>query len=961
MGERNNGRRRYQRPTHGTEMRGVFSPPSASMVGYQYDQSRLDREAVLQKFRLRQLERFEQSTGIGNRELPSHKHKNEILNAIENARAIILGGETGSGKSTQLPQYLYEAGYDKTYVLVPRRVIADNLVDRIREELKPHLGEKTTSTVGVVHGERVEIHDENRIIIMTSDTFNGMITDIEAQHGDKKVAIIADEIHEANIFTEIATGVAATAVRDHDSWRLIAASATHNASTLIPKFARINGTQESEVPIVTIEGRPFTTEIREAPSQTPPEVYASLEVKPDKTMIFTSGKREIEYIIDKTREELEARELGSSQFVVFRKLHSQLTETELAHINDPVPEGYKLAIVSSPAGMSGITIPGVTCVITDGTINRPELDKDGIPGLRRYHLSRAGIIQQIGRAGRDVAGGVGIIAKPAVVDEYKLRAHHNDDSESAELETTYKMIDMAFQPFDSADRLDHEPAEIYHTNLASVVLRQAVAGRRFATINEYIPHDVTPSAIIAAEQALARLGALDDEDRATKVGRLMDRFPVNPELSRGLAEAHINSRPIQHMARMALIAAAIEQGGLQDFTQKRTARWQRLIRPTTEDDFIAQLDISVAMINVAQEHDWSYEQYAIYDNDLHPKKIELAKKTARKILRILNVKLENVVLMPPNYQEEALLRRDFTAGMIDNVYEYVGSRQKKRYYRNIHGDNTSTERFLSRSVAKPEEGELIAGFPRWFEKRLPRNVVQHNDVVEQVLKVTKEDIIHFAQQHGVVSTRPLPPRLVGDKVLEQQQQVFGSIDIGRPVPAHREQIPAATQKIIVEYALEHQGAAQRALRTLADELEYYRNIIPPDEIDMYRRTNAPEEIDAESIEALLREYAKETRSLSHIDRKIAYYMYSKGVGITRYYDNEARIAMQERSPKRLQIGARVYDVFYSKGQPYITNISREDEDVAKQGIFLPDGREILLRIARKGSATVRLISLRTQN
>jgi len=956
MAERSNGRGPYARRTHGSERRGVFSTPSITGIGYQLDQSRHDRAALIEKLheKRRAALELEDSFGLGNENLPAMKHKNEIVEAVNNNKAIILGGETGSGKSTQVPQFLYEAGYDKIYVIVPRRVIADGLGERIREELVQQLGPEVANHVGIVHGERVELDDSNRIIVMTADTFNGMLPDIEVKNAGKKVAIMSDEIHEANLFTEIATGVAATAVQKYDNWHLIAASATHNTDTLKEPFKKINGNNE-EVPIVTIEGRPHKVELKEDPEKNPMQVYASFEEKPDRTMIFTSGKREIDYIIEKTREELEAANPGSSEKVIFRKLHGDLTEVELAHVDDPIPEGYKLVIVSSPAGMSGITISGVTHVITDGTINRAELDADGVGGLRRYYLSRAGIIQQIGRAGRDIDGGVGILAKPITILEDTMTYKEGEVYEPQ----------MPFIPFDASKkskndkdfRLDHEPAEIYHSNLGRVVLRLAGLNRSFAEINDYIPHPVTPSAIISAEQSLSRLGALDDWDNITKVGELMNRFPLSPELSRGVAEAYLNNRPMQHLARMAIIAAAAEQGGLQDFSKKEN-RWRKMIRPTTDDDFVAQLDIEMGLIeavktsgsegvhHVEQEHKL---HYAIHENDLHPKRIERARKTARKILSIYKINLDNIELTMPLPHEEALLRHDFTSGMVDLIYQDAGSRNKKRYVRNIHGDSDATERFISRTVADPPDGALIAGFPRWFEKNLPRGGTQHNDVVEQVLKVAEEDVVHFARQHHILTSRALPPKIVGDKVLEQEQPTFGSIDIGRPVASEtREYIPEETQKAIVRLALERQGTAQRAYRSLIEELEHYRNIIPEDELAMYRKGNAPEDMTPKDVEALLRQFAKETRDLTYIDRKLAYRMYSKGVGISRYYDDEARIDMQERSPAYLRIGETDYQLFYDKGRPYVKFISREDRDAANEGVHLSDGREVYLRVARRG-------------
>ena len=222
----------YSRRKHGNEQRGVMPVPRGPQQFDALRQSRIDRQKLLEAARRRltpEIQSSEEIGGLGNRDLPAWKHKPEIVSLVEQYKAIILGGPTGSGKSTQVPQYLMEAGY-RTYILVPRRIIADGLYERLVEELTPHLGEEAAqAAVGIAHGERSNHSEENRITVMTPNTFARMAADIEEQYGDEKVAIIPDEIHEANLYTEIATGIAAETVDKRDNWRLIAASATHNA------------------------------------------------------------------------------------------------------------------------------------------------------------------------------------------------------------------------------------------------------------------------------------------------------------------------------------------------------------------------------------------------------------------------------------------------------------------------------------------------------------------------------------------------------------------------------------------------------------------------------------------------------------------------------------------------------------------------------------------------------------
>ncbi|MDB5179881.1 MAG: hypothetical protein JWN12_513 [Candidatus Saccharibacteria bacterium] len=943
----------FTRRNHGSERRGVFSVPAdIDTLAYRQEQSKQSKARMLAKRREIEKARAEmlQKTDLGNKALPAYKHKQEILANIEAYKAVILGGPTGSGKSTQLPQYLYEAGYDKTIVLVPRRIIADGLGERIRDEFKDQLGsDESENLVGIVHGERVELHDDNRVLIMTPNTFNRMEKDIAEKYGDKKVAIISDEIHEANLFTEIATGIAAMAVQDHDDWRLVAASATHNSESLQKSFQALN--KDSYVPMINIEGRPFNVDMKEEQGLNLMELYAKVGKEYEKTMLFTSGKREIDHIIEETIAELNKSDPDASKSVVFRKLHGELSEFELSHIDDPVPEGSRLVIVSSPAGMSGITIPGVTLVVTDGTINRQELDEDGIPGLVRHYLSKDEIIQQIGRAGRDVPGGIGYIVDPTTVMDDELRKRGKE----------VEMPQMGYQPFE--EREQHAPPEIYHTNLSRVVLSVAVLDFRFGDINEYIPHSVAPSAIINAEESLSRLGALNDEDKITDTGKEMDKFPISPELSRGLVEAKEaelrGERTAMHLARAAFIAAAVEAGGLQDFTAKKPKTWRALIRPDVNDDFIAQLDLMTATQGLDRLE--PKEAFEFMDKfSIHPKRLERAEKVTRKILQAFEMSKENIIVTPPVPDEEALLRTDLAAGMIDLVYEEAGKSYRKTLYKNIHGDETATKRLISqRSVSEPKRGQLVAGIPRWYEKQ-SKDGVKRFDVIEMTLMVEPSVVGHYALQNELLVGRLLSPQMDGDRIVEREQMMFGSITIGNPVKSDSlELIPKASQEVLIERTLEKPGAAQKALRSIADELEWYRRAFTDEMLGEYRKTKAPEDITKDSIEELLREFAGRTRTMTEIDRRLSEHLYRKNITINRYFDEDARRELQRRSPRSIEVpGVGVLRVLYDNGTPYVTRGAGLSETqfkaAAHQRLTLPDGREILFQNEKQGGGSERL-------
>ncbi len=947
MTERYNGKAPFTRRTHGSERRGVFPVPNLN-AAYQLEQSQRDTKRRLERIRerleARVLEREPQKSDLGNKDLPAYAHKLELVDAIEEYKAVIVGGATGSGKSTQLPQYLYEAGYDMTIALVPRRVIADGLGERIREEMASQIEDfNPEESIGIVHGERSESHENNKIMVMTPNTFIKMEAELRERFGDKKLAIIADEIHEANLFTEIATGVAAMSVQDNEHWRLIAASATHNAETLTGPFGKING---GEVPTIEIEGRPFNVDLVEMPEVNSMQAYAQIGDQHEKTMIFTSGKREIDHIIKETTRELVKSGDGTHPKVVFRKLHGDLTEVELAHIDDPIPEGYRLVVVASPAGMSGITIPGVTLVITDGTINRSELDEDGAAGLKRFDLSKAGITQQIGRAGRDVPGGIGVLTKPTTIidDAIRSRGGHIEVSQ------------MEYLSFDQ--RKEHEPPEIYNSNLSRVVLSVAALNQRFSGINKYIPHPVEPSEIVKAEESLARLGALDDEDKVTITGISMDTFPVIPELARGLHEASRPGRGLQHMARAAFIAASIDVGGLQDFSDKSKSEWKNVVRSTTTDDFIAQLDIMTQL-----EHTVRNEERTLYDfvdtYTLHPKRVERARKAARKILHAMSVNIDNIIVTPPLPNEETQLRRDFTAGMIDLVYEEVGiePRSKKVQYRNIHGNSDSGVRTISdRSASTLKRGQFVAGIPRWYETQIrnSKEFIRH-DIIDHVLAVKPEDVGEYAKQNNLLQGSLSHSRIEGDRVVEYEQMKFGSIEVGKPAKSvWRDQIPESSRKVLVRQSLERPGEVQSALRDVADELEWYRKRIPAADIATYRQKGAPDDITKTSIRDLIERFAKTTRSLHEIDQQLGQYLYSTNLSINKYFDDETRAWFQERSPDSVVIGGEITTVHYDAGQPYVTHLTRQQKKALDGPVHLKDGREVLLQVTRANSEKVRV-------
>ena len=611
--------------------------------------------------------------------------------------------------------------------------------------------------------------------------------------------------------------------------------------------------------------------------------------------------------------------------------------------------------------MSGITIPGVTYVLTDGTINRSELDDDNAPGLKRYYLSRAGITQQIGRAGRDIPGGVGELCAPVHTKRIKSASEVAKGQRSKKTnqhdEPTSK--GMPYLPFEERD--EHEPPEIYSTILSRVVLSVATLGYSFYELNEYIPNRVKKINIINAEEVLTRLGALDDDGLVTETGKLMDRFPVTPELSRGLVEASRRNRSLQHMVRAALSASAISVGGIEDHRANEDAVKMRkqIIRRTTEDDLIAQLDL---MEKLYERTDEEHDGYGFIErHGLHPKRVELAQKMTRKILSAMGIKPQNIVVTAPVPDEEQLLREDFSTGFIDYVYEDVGlvPRSKKISYRNIHGNSESTTRTISdRSVMKPSRGQLVAGIPRWYEKgeRKDGTPIKH-DIIDHVFKVEADVIGRVALKNGLIQDVWKESRMEGDQVVDYRQGTFGSIFVGSlEKRASSEHISEASQEVLVQYVLNNKGRVQQALRGLAEELEGYRNRIPPEVLSQLRKPNAPEDVTQSGITEMIRAAARTTASAHGIEDWLARYAYSANITLEKYYDTESIVKLNEMSPAYITLGGENLPLWYENGYPYVTNVMKRHLLRVTNPVYLADGREVLYQRRASGSGRTERVS-----
>ncbi|KAJ3324084.1 DEAH-box ATP-dependent RNA helicase prp22 [Boothiomyces sp. JEL0866] len=429
--------------------------------------------------------------------LPIYKLRDTIIQAVEDNKILIVVGDTGSGKTTQLTQYLAEAGFASKGMVgctQPRRVAAMSVAKRVAEEVGCRLGQEVGYTI------RFEdcTSPETRIKYMT----DGML--LRECLMDPKVSkysvLLLDEAHERTVSTDVLFGLLKKAVKERPDLRLIVTSATLDAERFSSYFFNC--------PILTIPGRTFPVEVLYA--KEPESDYLDsalitamqihLSEPPGDILLFLTGQEEIDTASEVLYERMKA--LGSSvPELIILPVYAALPSEMQTKIFDPAPPGARKIVIATNIAETSITIDGIYYVIDPGFVKHNTYDpKLGMDALVVVPISQAQARQRSGRAGRTGPG-----------KAYRLYT-----------ENAYRNEMMA-----------NTVPEIQRMNLSIIVLTLKAMG-----INDLINFDFMDpppiNTLITALELLYQLGALDNEGLLTKIGRKMAEFPLDPALAKTL-------------------------------------------------------------------------------------------------------------------------------------------------------------------------------------------------------------------------------------------------------------------------------------------------------------------------------------------------------------------------------------------------------------------------------------------
>ena len=457
---------------------------------------------------------------INYKSLPVYEQKQKILDCLEKNQVVIVESPTGSGKTTQIPVILYEAGYATNGVIAvtqPRRIAALSVSEFISKQLG-------TSYPGLV-GYKMRFEDKTdastKIKIMTDGI---LLQEMKLDPWLSKYSVImVDEAHERSLNIDFVMGLLKRVLKERKDFRVIVSSATMNTQVFSEYF--------DNAPIVSIDTITYPVSVIYDPI--PGGVTTTTDAGCDLLLskicntvervldngdeggilIFLPGEKIIKDCLDRLYR------MPFSRHLHILPLYGRLSKEEQEKVFDEPPAGKKKVIISTNIAETSVTISDITTVIDSGLCKLNFYNpRNFTSSLIESSVSKASCNQRKGRAGRTHEGSC-----------YRL----------------YKRMDFETRP-------EYTTEEIYRTDLSEVVLRMAELG-----ITDFYNFDFIASpgkeGIIGAVDTLNMLGALDSDNCLSEIGKMMVRFPLEPRISRIIIEAILR---FPDVIDKALIAAS---------------------------------------------------------------------------------------------------------------------------------------------------------------------------------------------------------------------------------------------------------------------------------------------------------------------------------------------------------------------------------------------------------------------
>ncbi|KAK3314970.1 P-loop containing nucleoside triphosphate hydrolase protein [Apodospora peruviana] len=594
--------------------------------------------------------------------LPIAKHRETLLYMVETYPVTVVVGQTGSGKSTQIPQYLDKAGWCADGKIIgitqPRRVAATTVAARVAEEVGCEVGKEI--------GYSIRFED-----VTSADTRIKFLTDgllIQEALVDPLLSrysvIMIDEAHERSISSDILLGLLKKICKQRHDLRIIISSATLQAETFRDFFSKSGDSAELEgkhdaspiASIISLEGRAYAIDVLylEAPAEDYLEkaiatVFDIHENEPTgDILVFLTGRDEIDQAVQAISERSEQLPPGSKSILPL-PLYAGLSTEQQMYVFEEAPVNYRKVIFSTNIAEASVTIDGIVYVIDCGFVKLRAYDpRTGIDSLTATPVSRASAAQRAGRAGRTRPGKC-----------FRLYT-----------EEAYQALPDANVP------------EIQRSNLAPFILQLKALG-----IDNVLRFDfITPPSaelMIRGLELLYSLGALDDYAKLTKpLGMRMAELAVEPMMAKTLLVAP----SFGCLGEILTIAAMTSLGGavfIQHEGEKNRAESAKRKFAAEEGDHLTLLNVYQAFVTKGRRESRFCHENLINFNAM-TRAVSIRGQLKRYLERFGLVVDDSPALKPGstnNENKSEQIQRCLTAG----YFAHAARMQPDGTFRNISG------------------------------------------------------------------------------------------------------------------------------------------------------------------------------------------------------------------------------------------------------------------------------------
>ena len=580
--------------------------------------------------------------------LPIYEYKQEILKLIKDKQILIIEGETGSGKTTQIPQYLYENGFcdnnKKICVTQPRRVAAMSVASRVAYEM----GVKCGHEVGYSIRFEENVSPMTKIIYMTDGIFLRYL--LSDNLLNEFSVIMIDEAHERSIQTDIIFGIIKTLIEKREDLRIIISSAT--LSTL--KFKNYF----SEAEIIKVPGRRYPVDIYYTKSPEPDYIEAavitSLQIHISQAeelfdddnsggdiLVFLTGQEEIELAKRMINNQIKKLR-GKIPNCVVLPIYAALPSEEQAKIFMPVSKGERKIILATNIAETSITINGIGYVIDSGFCKQMCYDpRTGLETLAVTPISKANANQRAGRAGRVRPG--------------KCFRLYTSSSFQNELE-------------------DNNVPEIQRNNLISMILLMKSLGINNLLDFDFMdspPHEI----LIKALEQLYALGALNSEGVLTQTGLKMIQYPIDPSLTKCII-ASIKYKCLKEIITIVSMLSIGSSVYYDSNDDKNNSNKAHSMFEHNEGDHFALLQIYNEWEETDFSNIWCTENY------IHPKAMQKARNIKEQLEYITKNKL-NINIDDENISDNKDINDNIRKAIISGFFFNCACLNKDGIYRTI--------------------------------------------------------------------------------------------------------------------------------------------------------------------------------------------------------------------------------------------------------------------------------------